>query len=875
MGNINYAFEYLPYKAIVPSEMGFPLFIETQATGLIHARGDLALTCTGTVPALEANIIKKVAYSYSGYVGHLCPFTNQLMAAGVDTHRAINIPIRAAMKLELTTGTLKVEAKQLATVTPQMTAVDIHHFHVKPFTTMKPSLFIDLVPIVLSANTRFIQTQSPRKTIEVSLGQRLGLDLKFKAVTECEVYDKKPMLNSLSNYRYNPIVALMFLETETALKINGKPTIRFHMYTVVHNPAVSTTKALEFEVKLAAATKIRNSPLIKHIAAQSPMKVQHEQMLDNSISKLIGAENILATNALVIVKLLGGAPKTFEFSKTMAVGLKDMELKWNFQLVEKLVTPRSVCIFGTMEVPTEIQAIRKFKFQNKIGFGSTCEQHEITMNGFAFTSQRQIEFSRRSEAARECPRISREASELDMHIRSLPEGSEKAKMVRSYGQLVLKRESMCGLKKRQETALDQIEIEITATPNLPVEVYTVGRYLDSILKGLLVEYINQLPNFRIRDMHGVKVVIEFDQRLEALNLKITSPMDTTVYRNIRLPFWLRQIFPLHHSMNLDEQVYRALFGERLYSKCVLDRGHVHTFDKRTYNYQLDDCYHLVAADCTKRNTHAVLAKEKDNVKHVMIFIENHKIVIEEPALRYTRPTTAFTVKMQTGQESMVVVEVMPDRVVRLLGGLVTVQWSRGILTVDTTSHRVTYNGKVMDVLDKAILATGDHCGLCGDHNRMKQADIKSSSRCVHTSLLSMANSFRLNNVIEQCSSLPSAAIERLSKEKAMCSRPSISYIPAPISYFTPVTEAPILQHAVTYRSGQVCFSKTMLPECAIGFMALDILVKEADFVCLPATAAETKDILRRVHLGQECRELTTMSTTFSSRVYVATGCRRQ
>ena len=93
----------------------------------------------------------------------------------------------------------------------------------------------------------------------------------------------------------------------------------------------------------------------------------------------------------------------------------------------------------------------------------------------------------------------------------------------------------------------QIEIEITATPNLPVEVYTVGRYLDSILKGVFIEYINKLPNFRIRDMHGVKMVIEFDQRLEALNLKITSPLDTTVFRNIRLPFWMRQILPLHHS----------------------------------------------------------------------------------------------------------------------------------------------------------------------------------------------------------------------------------------------------------------------------------------------------------------------------------------
>jgi len=387
--------------------------------------------------------------------------------------------------------------------------------------------------------------------------------------------------------------------------------------------------------------------------------------------------------------------------------------------------------------------------------------------------------------------------------------------------------------------------------------------------------INQLPNYRNRDMHGVKMVIEFDQRLEALNLKITSPLDTTVFKNIRLPTWMRQIFPLHHSTNLDEQVYRALFGDLLFGKCTLERGHVHTFDKKTYNYQLDDCYHLVAADCTKRNTHAVLAKEKDNVKHVMIFIENHKIVIEEPALRYTRPTTSFTVKMQTGQERMVPVEVLPDRVVRLLGGLITVRWSHGIVTVDTRSQRVIYNGKDMDVVDKAIIAAGDHCGLCGDQNRMRQADIKSSTQCIHTSLLSMAHSFRLNNVIEQCSSLPSAAIEKLSREKAMCSRPSISYIPAPISYFTPATEAPILQHVVTYRSGQVCFSKTMLPECAIGFMALDTLVKEADFVCLPAAVAETKDILRRVHLGQECRELTTMSTTFSSKVHVAKECRRQ
>ena len=71
----------------------------------------------------------------------------------------------------------------------------------------------------------------------------------------------------------------------------------------------------------------------------------------------------------------------------------------------------------------------------------------------------------------------------------------------------------------------------------------------------------------------------------------------------------------------------------------------------------------------------------------------------------------------------------------------------------------------------------------------------------------------------------------------MCARPSS---PLQISYYTPVTEAKVLQHAVLHRAGQVCFSKTMLPECAIGFMASETLVKEAGFVCLPAAAAETK-----------------------------------
>merc|ERR1719447_1839855 len=142
---------------------------------------------------------------------------------------------------------------------------------------------------------------------------------------------------------------------------------------------------------------------------------------------------------------------------------------------------------------------------------------------------------------------------------------------------------------------------------------------------------------------------------------------------------------------------------------------------------------------------------------------------------------------------MVSVEVVPDQVAHLLEGQVSVSWARGVLTVDTPAHRVIYNGKTLDVINKAVFAAGDPCGLCGDHNRMRLSDIKSSSQCAH--------SYRVNSAIEQCTPLSSSAVERLSNEKAMCASS-----PLQVSYSSPVTQAKVLRHAVLHRTGQVCFS---------------------------------------------------------------------
>jgi hypothetical protein len=196
------AVEILPYAAIVPSEMGFPVFIETQYTQLFSMKGEIDIDCAAALPTVELKTHKKSATSWTGYAGVISPFTKELIAAGVNTHRAINVPAQTMIKLEPRTGALKIEMKQMDEVTPMMANVDFVHYHVHPFTTIKPLVFQDLTPIVLDlANTKILESNTPKREYITEVGKHLGLDIKFRAETECALYDKKTLLDTLANYR--------------------------------------------------------------------------------------------------------------------------------------------------------------------------------------------------------------------------------------------------------------------------------------------------------------------------------------------------------------------------------------------------------------------------------------------------------------------------------------------------------------------------------------------------------------------------------------------------------------------------------------------------------------------------------------------------
>merc|ERR1719292_31186 len=90
--NHNNVFEELPCQALVPSDMGLPIIVESQMTYLVSLKGEVNLECSFSQPSAQLELSKKLSYTYNGYAGTVCPFTQELLAAGINIHRATNIP---------------------------------------------------------------------------------------------------------------------------------------------------------------------------------------------------------------------------------------------------------------------------------------------------------------------------------------------------------------------------------------------------------------------------------------------------------------------------------------------------------------------------------------------------------------------------------------------------------------------------------------------------------------------------------------------------------------------------------------------------------------------------------------------------------------
>ena len=149
---------------------------------------------------------------------------------------------------------------------------------------------------------------------------------------------------------------------------------------------------------------------------------------------------------------------------------------------------------------------------------------------------------------------------------------------------------------------------------------------------------------------------------------------------------------------------------------------------------------MISSDCSGNTDHGIFAKEVNGQKHVTIYEGKSKIEVR-PSKAYSQQVEMFTIEVD-GQE----VPLKKHEKVTLISKSpleqVTAYWSNdNVVEIDTPHNRVKHQGKTVIVEEKSS-ADGSHCGLCGDYNQDKRADLKSPQGCVFTSNWLLAQSYR-------------------------------------------------------------------------------------------------------------------------------------
>merc|ERR1711872_185841 len=145
--------------------------------------------------------------------------------------------------------------------------------------------------------------------------------------------------------------------------------------------------------------------------------------------------------------------------------------------------------------------------------------------------------------------------------------------------------------------------------------------------------------------------------------------------------------------------------------------------------------------------------------------------------------------------------------------------------------RLVHSGKTITVEEKRN-PDGSHCGLCGDHNMDKRADVKSSKGCVFSSYRLAAQSYRSKS--SQCTPLSVETLNKIRSEEINCVKFEISKTKIRSVFESEMRDSKsIMKHSIIHMDSKICFSQDPVIKCSVSTVPKQMRKKNVNFVCLP------------------------------------------
>merc|ERR1711973_1022286 len=307
-----------------------------------------------------------------------------------------------------------------------------------------------------------------------------------------------------------------------------------------------------------------------------------------------------------------------------------------------------------------------------------------------------------------------------------------------------------------------------------------------------------------------------------------------VMEDIRVEESLQGLLPINIKESGSQNIIQQLTSHQAPSTCSIEQGKVKTFDNLHYDYQINDCEHVVFKDCSQSFKSYAFIRVDGEEKTFIKRQDYDDRKVEEQRSQSQKVVSSQQLREEE-EESLIRREktefVEQKRNYYNETTTFVTSYQDGVYAVINHAYGVSVysDGKSLEIKTYQHLLRNKACGLCGDLNDESVADMKTPQSCIMSSPSLAALTYMLQD--NTCQGLTSHQQEQINSESQKCVK--TQDIPSQVRSVAEHRHSPVYsKHLVEERENKICFSAEQVRVCPADSNPEEITQKKISFYCL-------------------------------------------